>query len=85
MAFLSEHIKLILILTIITNKQRSHDQLVGHRDIDSIYDFVVIGGGTAGPVVAARLSENRRFKVLLLEAGGSETLFNDIPSNGATN
>lgn len=44
------------------------------------YDYVVCGGGSAGCVVAARLSEDPDCRVLLLEAGpGDNTLFLNMP------
>lgn len=38
-----------------------------------------MGGGSAGAVMANRLSENPHMKVLLIEAGGKENLVTDIP------
>ena len=38
--------------------------------IDTQFDYVIVGAGTAGCVLAARLSEDRHTRVCLIEAGG---------------
>ena len=43
------------------------------------FDYIIVGGGSAGCVLANRLTENRLNKVLLIEAGRRSHLWSSVP------
>jgi choline dehydrogenase len=49
--------------------------------VEDSYDYIVVGGGTAGCTLAARLSEDTSVTVCLIEAGGSgKRWYVDVPA-----
>ncbi|RZC37442.1 DAO, Lycopene cycl, and/or NAD binding 8 domain containing protein, partial [Asbolus verrucosus] len=46
------------------------------------YDYIVVGAGSAGSIIARRLIEDKKIKVLLIEAGSRGNSLLDIPAMG---
>ena len=51
------------------NGQPPYGSFLGLPGLNATYDYVIVGGGTAGLTVASRLAENSSLSVAVIEAG----------------
>lgn len=73
LAFKMRLSEVILTISLAATRALSFDLFsnsFGVPGVNATYDYVVIGGGTAGLTIAARLAEDANLSVAVVEAGG---------------
>ncbi|XP_039754286.1 glucose dehydrogenase [FAD, quinone]-like isoform X1 [Pararge aegeria] len=59
-----------------------YDLFTSSHEAQEKYDFIIVGSGTAGSLIADRLLKETNYTFIVLEAGGKGHPFHDIPAFG---
>ena len=73
-------LQMIAVSMISIERQIEYNKILQRNSHLDEYDYIVVGAGAGGAVVANRLTEDSKINVLLLEAGGPQTVITDIPA-----
>lgn len=72
-------IQTIVVAMVALQREAQHQRIDNSEPFRHAYDYIVVGAGTAGCVVARRLSDQHDISVLLVEAGGPQRFLTDVP------
>jgi len=70
----------LIILYLLDKKYNTYSNFSSNSNITE-YDYIIIGAGAAGCIIAARLAEDPKLKILLLEVGHDNSMNSHITSN----